>query len=148
MQRDRGKSGRRHQGRSFNFFKAERESKLKHYKFHQEFSALLIRFKDECHQWANQRSNELECVCFWRTPLGELEVDFVSRIITRSMASASLSRETEDNHVLPTPVSPIRGLPPKNPGVNLPPPSSDDWEEVPLPPPPPGTNRPKTRSRR
>jgi len=66
------------------------------------------------------------------------------------MASVSLGEsyeEAEEVNALPTPVSPRRDLPPlKAPGVGLPPPGSDDWEEVALPPPPTGTRRPRTRS--
>lgn len=79
-----------------------------------------------------------------------LEADAVSRLITRSMASVSLGKShegAEEGNVLPTPVSPRRDLPPlKAPEVGLPPPGSDDWEEVALPPPPPVVNRPRTRS--
>ena len=80
-----------------------------------------------------------------------LRVDFVSRLLTRSMASVSLSeslsKSEEEEGTLPTPVSPHKDLPSsKVPGVGLPPPSSDDWEEVALPPPPPDTSRPGTRS--
>jgi len=66
------------------------------------------------------------------------------------MTSVSLSKsdpETEEDNVLPTPVSPRKDpAPPQVPGVGLPPPGSDDWEELALPPPPPGTNRPGTKS--
>lgn len=70
------------------------------------------------------------------------------------MASVSLGESREgakDDDVLLTPVSRSSEHPVlKIPGMNLPPPGSDDWEEVPLPPPPSGTNRPKrtTRGRR
>lgn len=88
---------------------------------------------------------------FFRQPLlVPLGTDSVSRLITRSMGSVSLSEsreETEEDKVLTTPVSPARNLPPsKVPGAGLPPPCSGDWEEVALPPPPPGTHRPRTRS--
>jgi len=101
-------------------------------KFHQEFSALLKRFRDECQQWANQRSSELET-------------------ITCSMGSVSLGEsheEAEDDGVPLTPVSPRSEPPaPRVPGMNLPPPGSEDWEEVPLPPPPSGIKRPKSVTR-
>ena len=87
---------------------------------------------------------------FLQVLLGLWEADGASRLITASMASVSLGEsheEVEEVNVLPTPVSPHRDLPPINaPGVGLPPPSSDDWEEVALPPPPTGTRRPRTRS--
>lgn len=98
-------------------------------KFHQDFLVLLKRFKDECQQWADQRSFELE-------------------LVTRSMASVSLGKspeETQPNDPLSTPVSPSGELPP--PGVSrveLPPLSSEDWEELALAPPPSGARRPKS----
>jgi len=126
------------------------KSKLERFQFHQGFSVLLKSFKDECQQWARQRSSELEYVYFRGAFLRSLRADTVLRLITRSMASVSLDKpgeETEESNVLPTPVSPPRGLPsPGVPGVGLPPPGSDDWEEVGLPPPPSGANRPGTRS--
>ena len=76
-------------------------------------------------------------------------VDSVSRPIARSMASALLdeSHEEVEDDLQPTPVSPLRDiLPPKVPGVSLPPLSSGDWEEAALPSPPPSTCRPRTRS--
>jgi len=100
-------------------------------RFHQDFAVLLKSFKDECQQWVDQRSSELE-------------------LLARSMAAVSLSKsdeETGEDNALPTPVSPRRDLPPtKAPGVGLPPPGSDDWKEVALPPPPPGASRSRTRS--
>ena len=121
-----------------------------HFQFHQDFSVLLASFKDECRRWANNRSSELECVCFQYVLLGPFEADHVPRLVTASMASVSLDdshKGAEEANALPTPVSPHRDLPHINaPGVGLPPPSSDDWEEVALPPPPPSTRRPRTRS--
>ena len=38
------------------------ESELQNLQFHQDFALLLKSFKDECQQWANQRSSELEYV--------------------------------------------------------------------------------------
>ena len=113
-----------------------------------------MSFKDECQQWASGRSSELEYVYFSASPSRtESKADSVSRLITRSMGSVSLDESHEDeegveeDNVLPTPVSPPKELPPpKLPGMGLPPPGSDDWEEVALPPPPPGPNRPRTRS--
>ena len=107
-----------------------------------------MSFKDECQQWADNRSSELECVCFRQVLPGLMEADCVLRLITGSMASVSLGeshKEAEEVSVLPTPVSPRRDLP-KAPGVGLLPPSSDDWEEVALPPQPLGNRRPRTRS--
>ncbi|KAF9779034.1 BRO1-domain-containing protein [Thelephora terrestris] len=99
-------------------------------KFHQEFLALLKGFKDECQQWTNQRSSELE-------------------LITRSMTSMSLDnshKETDSNNPLTAPLSPSE-LPSNIQGLGLPPPDSDDWEELALPPPPLVTNRSKTMAR-
>jgi hypothetical protein len=67
------------------------------------------------------------------------------------MASISLGKsheKAEDSNALPTPVSPISELPPPEiKGMDLPPPGSGEWKEVPLPPPPPGANRRKSRAR-
>lgn len=53
------------------------ESELQHLQFHQDFSFMLKSFKDECQQWANRRSSELEYVCHLQSLLGLLRADFI-----------------------------------------------------------------------
>jgi programmed cell death 6-interacting protein len=53
---------------SYPIFFTGRESELQNLQFHQDFSILLKSFKDECRQWANQRSSELEYVVIDTAP--------------------------------------------------------------------------------
>jgi hypothetical protein len=65
------------------------------------------------------------------------------------MASVSLDKpneKTEANDPLTTTTTPSE-RPPRIQGLGLPPPGSEDWEEVALPP-PPGTNRSKSHPTR
>ncbi|TCD68499.1 pH-response regulator protein palA/rim20 [Steccherinum ochraceum] len=90
-------------------------------KFYNDFASILTQFRESCKEWVNVRRREtLELAESMRTLSLDPTPD--QRTDQRTHATSNGGRQTDFN-----------------PGLDLPPPDSDEWETTPLPPPPPPT---------
>ncbi|KAI0049741.1 pH-response regulator [Auriscalpium vulgare] len=112
--------------------------------FYNDLAALLMKFKENCKGWVNDRRSEMLSLTQTMNAMSmrpEESLAPTPSIATPNRPSISSAHQRNSEHVLQTPSArPTRKI-----AMDLPPPDSDQWQTIDLPTPPP--SKPASRKR-